>query len=77
MIGGNVKSLLPDGCHLSLPTVADGRTLSLRVRGSEAEIDASYTTGEYLFKVTILKSIDTEFTGAMSRAETVGEATGV
>ena len=34
MIGGSVKSLLPEPSRLSLPTVVMGRNLSLRVPGS-------------------------------------------
>lgn len=34
MIGGSVKSLLPEPSRLSLPTVVTGRNLSLRMPGS-------------------------------------------
>jgi len=33
MTGGNVKSLLPEPCRLSLPRVAEGKDLSLRPEG--------------------------------------------
>jgi chemotaxis protein CheX len=35
MIGGNLKSLLPSPCFLSLPTVLAGRELGLEIPGAE------------------------------------------
>lgn len=35
MTGGNVKSLLPEPCRLSLPTVVEGSDLSTRLVGGE------------------------------------------
>jgi len=35
MIGGNLKSLLPSPCFLSLPTVLAGRELGLQIPGAE------------------------------------------
>ena len=34
MVGGNVKALLPEGCRISLPTVADGIRYRLSVPGT-------------------------------------------
>jgi len=34
MVGGNLKGLLPEGCHLSLPSVAAGVEYSLAVKGA-------------------------------------------
>ena len=34
MIGGNLKSVLPNPCHLSLPDVASGRDFDLNVHNS-------------------------------------------
>ncbi len=40
VVGGNFKSLLPEPCRLSLPTVIDGADYSFRIPGSSM-------TGEY------------------------------
>jgi chemotaxis protein CheX len=34
VVGGNIKSLLPEPCRLSLPTVIDGADYSFRIPGS-------------------------------------------
>ncbi len=34
MVGGNIKSLLPDGCTLSIPSVANGENCTVRVPGA-------------------------------------------
>jgi chemotaxis protein CheX len=34
MLGGNLKALIPEACHLSLPAVVDGTDYSLRIPGS-------------------------------------------
>src|SRR5262245_33704720 len=40
MIGGNLKSVLPGPCFLSLPTVVAGQDLGLQVPGAELVEDA-------------------------------------
>lgn len=35
IVGGNFKSLLPEPCRLSLPTVVDGSDYSFRIPGSQ------------------------------------------
>ena len=42
MIGGNVKALLPEGCRISLPTVADGIAYHLSVPGTRPVVAVTW-----------------------------------
>lgn len=55
MTGGNLKSLLPEPCYLSLPVVAI--TPNLRFPGSEIIIESGFKCGGHHFKVTVLKRV--------------------
>jgi chemotaxis protein CheX len=55
MIGGGVKSLLPEVCTLSLPTVVEGANFSLLVRGaSPVHLSTFVCQGEPVW-VTLLE----------------------
>jgi CheY-specific phosphatase CheX len=42
MTGGNIKSLLPEPCRLSLPTVVEGTDYTLRVPGSRLVSEVAF-----------------------------------
>ena len=54
MAGGNVKSLLPGRCQLSLPSVTAGRDYHISVRGSEVLKRAVLSCDGQLVVVTML-----------------------
>lgn len=43
MIGGNIKGLLPEPCHLSMPTVVHGNDYSLRIPRSTVSLRVPFT----------------------------------
>lgn len=55
MIGGNLKSMLPPGCVLSLPLVNDGSGPELRM-GSKVETSRSFDGPEGPFLVTLFQA---------------------
>ncbi|MBT5549088.1 MAG: chemotaxis protein CheX [Nitrospina sp.] len=57
MTGGNIKSLLPEPCFLSLPTVTMTQH-GLRIPGSKLETSVNFQCWGYKFKVSILKKAD-------------------
>jgi len=55
MIGGNLKSILTHGLHLSMPSVIDGE-YSYRVCGTEIRDQLTFECQEGMFWVTVLTS---------------------
>ncbi|WP_168582430.1 chemotaxis protein CheX [Gephyromycinifex aptenodytis] len=53
MVGGNIKSLLPEPSSLSLPVVAQGTSPTLKVPSAKKMLDATYMCGEYPLIVTV------------------------
>jgi chemotaxis protein CheX len=51
MIGGNLKSLLPGPCFLSLPTVVAGREVELQVAGGALVDDLTFAFGSGLYRL--------------------------
>jgi chemotaxis protein CheX len=56
MIGGNVKSLLPEPNQLSMPAVTEGTDYLFSVPGSKALAEMSFTCEGKPFHITILQS---------------------
>jgi chemotaxis protein CheX len=54
MIGGNMKCLLTRGIQLSMPSVVDGNSYSLRVCGAELQARLAFQCIEGMFWVTVL-----------------------
>jgi chemotaxis protein CheX len=59
MTGGNIKSLLPEPCYLSLPAVAF-TDHGLRVPGSELVTQINFACDDNLFMVSLLKKRETQ-----------------
>lgn len=57
MTGGNIKSLLPEPCFLSLPAVAVTNS-AMRVPGSELVSKITFQCAGENFQVSLLKKID-------------------
>ena len=60
MIGGNLKALLRGPCTLSLPTVAAGSGVSLRIPGSTVERVMGFECERGHFGITILRRTTAE-----------------
>ena len=56
MLGGNLKSLLPEHSRLSLPSVALGTTVTLRVVGATLVRRVDFTCGGRALRVTLWES---------------------
>ena len=56
MTGGNIKSLLPEPCYLSLPAVTMTQH-GLRIPGSELVKSVTFQCWGYKFKVSVLKKL--------------------
>lgn len=54
MIGGNLKSVLSQGIHLSMPSVVEGSDYSLRICGAEVRKRLTFDCAEGIFWVTVL-----------------------
>jgi len=57
MTGGNIKSLLPEPCFLSLPAVTMTQH-GLRIPGSELLSTVTFQCWGYKFRVSVLKKIE-------------------
>lgn len=57
MTGGNIKSLLPEPCYLSLPAVAFTDS-NMRVPGSELVTNVTFKCSGENFRVSLLKKVD-------------------
>ena len=56
MIGGNLKSILPRGVVLSMPSVVEGSDYSLRICGGNAAVERlAYTSPDGVFWVTLVE----------------------
>ena len=53
MVGGNIKSLLPEPSTLSLPVVAQGKSPTLRVPGGKPLLEASYVSDGFPLNLTV------------------------
>ncbi len=53
MVGGNIKSLLPEPSTLSLPVVARGKSPTLRVPGGKPLLEAGYIAGGFPMFLTV------------------------
>ena len=53
MVGGNIKSLLPEPSTLSLPVVAQGKSPTLRVPGGKPLLEASFVAGGLPLNLTV------------------------
>jgi hypothetical protein len=54
MIGGNIKSLIPGGIRLSMPSVIDGHNYAVRICGSESENKIGFLLKDETFWITVL-----------------------
>lgn len=59
MTGGNIKSLLPEPCFLSLPAVALTDS-AMRIPGSELVSKVTFKCNGENFQVSLLKKVDEE-----------------
>ena len=57
MTGGNIKSLLPEPCYLSIPAVAYTDS-ALRFPGSELVTQVTFECNSNFFLVSLLKKVD-------------------
>jgi chemotaxis protein CheX len=55
MVGGGVKSLLPEACSLSLPAVVEGADYTLSIRGASPVQKASFACQGQPVWVTLLE----------------------
>lgn len=55
MIGGNLKSVLPPGSSLSIPTVVEGSNYSLRICGHNRNEKMAFTSLDGPFWVTLVE----------------------
>lgn len=62
MLAGNVKALLPEPCHISLPGVAFGSDYRFSVVGTKPVASVSFTCGGHPLLVTLLRRTDDEST---------------
>jgi len=53
MIGGNLKALLPETCHLSLPAVVEGADYSVRFPGARLVTRVPFRSGEHPLTVSL------------------------
>jgi len=54
MMGGNLKSVLARGIHLSMPSVVDGSDYGLRVCGAEVRERLAFQSAEGVFWIAVL-----------------------
>ncbi len=55
MLGGNIKSLLPEPCKLSLPVVVQGAGYSTKIPGSKALAQATFLCQGQLAQAMLLQ----------------------
>lgn len=53
MTAGNIKTILPEGCHLAIPLVTAGTDYRLTVPGGKVLIRAGYIQADEPFLVTV------------------------
>jgi chemotaxis protein CheX len=59
MLAGSLKSVLPHGVGLSMPSVVEGADYSLRVCGGNLSERAAFSSAAGIFWVTIIEVVDT------------------
>jgi chemotaxis protein CheX len=55
MVGGNIKALLPEPCHLSLPAVVEGADYSMRIPRSRLVTRIPFRSGEHALHISLLQ----------------------
>jgi chemotaxis protein CheX len=55
MIGGNIKALLPEACHLSLPSAVEGSDYSIRILRSRVVMRIPFCCGEHFISVSLFE----------------------
>lgn len=60
MVGGNLKSVLPSGVGLSMPTVVEGTNYSVRVCGGSLTHRQTFVAEEGVFCVTLVEMLDSQ-----------------
>jgi len=60
MTGGNLKTLLPEPCHLSFPTVVEGSNYTLRIPGSRLVSQVAFECQGYPLQVTLVEKGESE-----------------
>ena len=58
MVAGNIKALLPEPCHISLPAVALGTDDTVSVPGTTPVTAVPFSAGGHPFIVTLLERSD-------------------
>jgi chemotaxis protein CheX len=59
MLGGNLKSVLPRGVVLSMPSVVEGSDYSLRICGTNAAVERlAYASPTGVFWVTLVEVLE-------------------
>ncbi|MDX1984826.1 MAG: chemotaxis protein CheX [Bryobacteraceae bacterium] len=58
MVGGNLKSVLPSGVGLSMPSVVRGRNYSIKICGGNLTSRQSFRTADGPFWVTLVEVVD-------------------
>lgn len=58
MVGGNLKSVLPKGVALSMPSVVRGRNYSIKICGGNLSSRQSFRTPQGLFWVTLVEVLE-------------------
>jgi chemotaxis protein CheX len=58
MVGGNVKALLPETCHLSLPSAVEGADYSVRILHSRLVMQIPFRSGDHSMSVSLLERED-------------------
>lgn len=58
MIAGNLKSLLPSGTALSMPSVVEGSDFTLRVIGQNGSVRLALGSSHGMFSVTLVQVIE-------------------
>ena len=60
MVGGNLKSVLPPGVALSMPSVVDGSDYALRICGGNATNTVAFSSALGIFWVTLVQVLNSE-----------------
>jgi chemotaxis protein CheX len=55
MIGGNMKSILPTGVSLSIPSVLDGADYAYRICGANRKLTTTFRGELGLFRITLVQ----------------------
>jgi len=60
MVGGNLKSVLPTGVALSMPSVVDGSDYAMRICGGNAAKTVAFSSELGVFWVTLVQVLDSQ-----------------